>query len=203
MQLNFKIEKKNIRNIVMSEELQFVIDETEEGMKKGISHTESEFAKIRAGKASASMLDGVSVDYYGTMTPISQASNISTPDPRTITVQPFDKSMLPTIEKAITDSNLGLNPQNDGDFIRINVPPLTEERRRDLVKRVKTEAENAKVTIRNVRKDGNEAVKSLQKEGLAEDAAKGGESDIQDLTNKYSKKIDELVAIKEKEIMTI
>jgi ribosome recycling factor len=187
----------------MSEELQFVLDETEESMQKSIAHTESEFLKIRAGKASASMLDGVSIDYYGTMTPINQTSNISTPDPRTITVQPFDKSMLPIIEKAITDANLGLNPQNDGDFIRINVPALTEERRKDLVKRVKAEAENSKVTIRNARKEGNEAVKSLQKEGLAEDAAKGGESDIQDLTNKYSKRIDELVAVKEKEIMTI
>ena len=187
----------------MSEELQFVLDETEEGMKKCITHTEGEFSKIRAGKASASMLDGVSIDYYGTMTPISQTANISTPDPRTITVQPFDKSMIAGLEKAIPDANLGLNPQNDGELIRINVPPLTEERRRDLVKRVKAEAEQAKVTIRNVRKDGNEAVKALQKEGLAEDAAKGGEADIQELTNKYSKKVDELVVTKEKEIMTI
>ncbi len=187
----------------MSEELQFVLEEAEEGMKKCITHTENEFLKIRAGKASASMLDGVNVDYYGSMTPINQTANVSTPDPRTITVQPFDKSMIADLEKAITDANLGLNPQNDGDLIRINVPPLTEERRKDLVKKVKAEAEQAKISIRNVRKDSNESIKKLQKDGLAEDAAKGGESDVQDLTNQYIKKIDDLVATKEKEIMTV
>lgn len=185
------------------EELNEILDNATAGMDKCIEHTKSEFAKIRAGKASASMLDGVSIDYYGTMTPLNQTANISTPDARTITIQPFDKSMTPDIEKAITDANLGLNPQNDGDLVRINVPPLTEERRKEFVKKVKAEAEQAKVTIRNERKDANEGIKKLQKDGLAEDAAKGGEADVQDLTNAYIKKIDDLVTVKEKEIMTV
>ncbi len=185
------------------EELKTILDSTKEGMDKCIAHAENEFAKIRAGKASPNMLDSVSVDYYGTLTPINQAANISTPDARTITVQPWDKSLIAAIEKAITDANLGLNPQNDGEMVRINVPPLTEERRKGLVKNVKTEAENAKVTIRNVRKDGNERIKKAQKDGMAEDIAKDGENEVQDLTNQYIKKIDDLVTAKEKEIMTV
>lgn len=185
------------------EELKTILNETQDSMDKCIHHTENEFAKIRAGKATPSMLDGVSVDYYGTMTPLNQAANISTPDARTITVQPWDKSLIAAIEKAITDANLGLNPQNDGEMVRINVPPLTEERRKGLVKNVKADAEHAKVTIRNVRKEGNERIKKAQKDGMAEDVAKDGEAQVQQLTDKYIKKIDELTASKEKEIMTV
>ncbi|HYG14656.1 MAG TPA: ribosome recycling factor [Bacteroidia bacterium] len=185
------------------EDLKTILDDAKNTMDKCIVHTEAEFAKIRAGKAMPNMLDSVSVDYYGAPTPLSQAANISTPDARTIVVQPWDKSLIGAIEKAITDANLGLNPQNDGIVVRINVPPLTEERRKVLVKNVKNDAENARITIRNIRKDANERLKKSQKDGMAEDIAKDGEAKVQVLTDQYIKKIDELFAAKEKEIMTV
>jgi ribosome recycling factor len=185
------------------EEIKTILDDTKAAMDRGIEHTESDFAKIRAGKAMPSMLDSIMVDYYGASTPLAQAANITTPDARTLVIQPWDKSLIGAIEKAITDSNLGFNPQNDGIVVRIVVPPLTEERRKALVKNVKNDAEQAKVTIRNIRKDSNERIKKSQKDGLAEDLAKDGEAKVQVLTDQYIKKIDDLMAAKEKEIMTV
>ncbi len=187
----------------MSEELDFVYEESEEKMGNGIGHLERELGKLRAGKANPQMLDSVRVDYYGTLTKLSQVSNINTPDARSIVIQPWEKSMLAPIEKAVMAANLGFNPQNDGTLIRILVPPLTEERRRDLVKRAKAESENTKVGIRNVRREGIDAAKKLEKEGLAEDLVKKFETDIQELTNKYIGMVDKLLEIKESDIMTI
>lgn len=172
-------------------------------MDKAISHLEAELAKIRAGKASAQMLDGIYVDYYGNNTPLNQIANINTPDARTLVVQPWEKQMLGTIEKAIFGSNIGLTPMNDGQMIRINIPPLTEERRISLVKQSKGEAENCKVSIRTIRRDANEAIKKLQKDGLPEDSAKDAETRIQQLTDAYILKADKYLEIKEKEIMTV
>ena len=172
-------------------------------MKKAITHLEDELLKIRAGKASPSMLEGVMVEYYGSLTPLNQVSNVNTPDPRTISVQPWEKKMLETIERAIMNANLGLNPQNNGELIMINVPPLTEERRRDLVKRAKAEAEHAKVSVRTARREANDEIKKLEKEGLSEDMAKDAEAEIQKLTDAYSAKIDKEIERKEKDIMTI
>jgi ribosome recycling factor len=181
-----------------------LINQTREQMDKAFSHLESELLKIRAGKANPQMLDGVSVDYYGTNTSLSQIGNINTPDARTIVIQPWEKNMLGPIEKAILGANLGFNPQNDGLVIRITVPPLTEERRKDLVKKAKVEVENGKVTVRNLRRDGNESIKkAIKDDGLAEDIAKDTEAKIQDLTNTYITKIDKLLEVKEKEIMTV
>lgn len=187
----------------MSEELEFVIEETIEKMGNAIGHLERELAKIRAGKANPQMLDNVRVDYYGTMTKLSQVSNINTPDPRSIIVQPWEKNMLGPIEKAIMAANLGFNPQNDGTIIRIIVPPLTEERRRDLVKKAKGEAENSKISIRNVRREAIDSGKKLEKEGVPEDLVKKFESEVQDLTNQYIGQIDKLLETKESDIMTI
>ena len=187
----------------MSDEIKFCIDETKQQMEKAVSHLEAELAKIRAGKASPQMLDGVMVDYYGTKTPLYQVSNVNTTDARTIVVQPWEKSMLQPIEKAIQAANLGLNPQNDGTIVRINVPPLTEERRKELVKKTKAEAEHGKVTIRNLRKEANEMIKSLVSDGLPEDEGKEGETKIQQLTDTYGLKIDKHIETTEKEIMTI
>ena len=187
----------------MSEQVQFCIDSTKEQMDKVIKHLESELLKIRAGKASPLMLEGIYIDYYGTKTPINQVANIAAPDPRTIIVQPWDKSILETIEKAILASNLGFNPQNNGEIIRIIVPPLSEERRKQLVKQVKNEGETAKISIRNARRDGNEELKKLKKEGVAEDEIKEAEEKIQKLTDNYINKIDEILEKKEKEILTI
>ncbi|MFO8067879.1 MAG: ribosome recycling factor [Bacteroidales bacterium] len=187
----------------MNEELDFLFEEAEEKMGNAIGHLEREFIKIRAGKANPQMLDSVMVDYYGTMTKLAQTANINTPDPKSIVVQPWDKSMLPVIEKAIMTANLGFNPQNDGEIIRIIVPPLTEERRKELVKRSKSEAENTKVSIRNVRREVLDSAKKLEKEGAPEDLVKRFETQIQDLTNKFIAKIDEMVDEKEKDIMTV
>lgn len=187
----------------MNEEISFVIEEAEEGMKNAIAHLEKEFNKIRAGKASPAMLEGVKVDYYGNMTPIDQVSNINTPDPRQIIVQPWEKSMLSPIEKAIMAANLGFNPQNNGEVLRINVPPLTEERRRNLVKQAKAEVENAKVTIRNIRRSAIDSGKKLEKDGVPEDEIKQLEKDVQNLTDKYTAKIDKHFEAKEKDIMTV
>lgn len=187
----------------MNEEIQFLLEETKEQMEKAISHLEAELVKVRAGKASPSMLEGVYVDYYGTRTPLNQVSNINTQDARTLVVQPWEKAMLTPIEKAIQVANLGLNPQNDGVIIRIIVPALTEERRKDLVKRAKAEAEHAKVTLRTLRRDANEAIKKLQKNGLPEDEAKDAETRIQQLTDAYAAKCDKHLESKEKDIMTV
>ena len=180
-----------------------ILEEAEDGMKKAISHLNSELSKIRAGRANPSMLDTVRVDYYGSPTPLSQIGNISTLDPRTLTVQPWEKSLLDEITRAIINANLGLNPQNNGEVIIISVPVLTEERRKHLVKRARAEGENAKVSLRTQRKDANDMVKSLKDEGLSEDAVKNAELDVQNLTNSYSTKVDELVSVKEEDIMKV
>lgn len=187
----------------MEEEIDFILDSTNESMEGSIAHLEKEFLNIRAGKASPAMLGGVFVDYYGSATPLSQVSNINVPDARTITVTPWERNMLHPIEKAIMVANLGFNPMNNGDNIIISVPPLTEERRRDLSKQAKSEAEDAKIGIRNSRKDANTEIKKLEKNGLSEDVCKGAEDEVQNLTNSYIKKIDELLAVKEAEIMKV
>ncbi|KGO90449.1 ribosome recycling factor [Flavobacterium suncheonense] len=187
----------------MTEEIKFILDSTKESMNGSIAHLEKEFLNIRAGKASPQMLGGVYVDYYGSQTPLSQVANINTPDARTITVTPWEKSMLQPIEKAIMIANLGFNPMNNGDNIIISVPPLTEERRKELVKQAKAEAEDAKISIRNARKDANTEIKKLEKEGTSEDICKTAEEDVQKLTDAFIKKIDEHLVIKEAEIMKV
>lgn len=187
----------------MTEELQMIYDEFKNSNNRSISHLDAELTKIRAGKATPSMLSSVMVDYYGSPTPIQQVANITTMDARTITVQPWEKTMLNEIAKGIINSNLGFAPQNNGEVLIISVPPLTEERRRDLVKRAKAEAEHAKVAVRNNRKDALDMVKDLKSEGLSEDMSKDAETEIQNITNGFVKKVDELVELKEKDIMTI
>jgi len=185
------------------EEIDFILDSTKELMEGSLAHLEKEFLNIRAGKASPAMLGGVKVDYYGSATPLSQVANINVPDARTITVTPWEKNMLHPIEKAIMIANLGFNPMNNGDNIIISVPALTEERRRDLAKQAKAEAEDAKIGIRSARKEANTDIKKLEKDGLSEDVCKGAEEEVQDLTNAYIKKVDELLALKEAEIMKV
>lgn len=187
----------------MVEELELIYDEFSSANNKSLSHLESELVKIRAGKASPAMLQGVLVEYYGAMTPIQQVANVNTMDARTIVVQPWEKNLLNDIAKGILNANLGLNPQNNGEQLLIAVPPLTEERRRDLVKRAKSEAENAKVGVRNHRKDALDMIKDLKKEGLSEDMEKDAEEEIQKITNTFVKKIDDLLELKEKDIMTV
>lgn len=187
----------------MTEEAQFVLDAAEEHMSNSIAHLEKELQKIRAGKSSPSMLSGVMVDYYGAHVPIEQTANINTPDPRQIIVQPFDKSSIGAIEKAIMAANLGFNPMNEGELIRINVPPLNEERRRDLVKRSKSESEDAKVGIRNARRQANDEAKKLEKEGIPEDEVKRLIEKIQELTDKYIATVDRITESKEKDILTV
>ena len=183
------------------EEIEFILDSAKEQMNGAIKHLELAFSKIRAGKANPQMLDNVSIDYYGAITPLSQASNINTPDARTISVQPWDKSMLEVMEKAIIDANLGFNPMNNGEMIMINVPPLTEERRIQLVKQAKSESENAKVSIRNARKDANDELKKL--EGISVYILKDSENEVQNITNSFSSKIDGFFSMKEEEILTV
>lgn len=187
----------------MDDRLKKLIEEAKDTMSKAVDHVENELTKIRAGKASPQMLDSVHVDYYGTPTPIAQVANVNTPDARTIVVQPWEKNLISAIEKAITDANLGLNPQNDGVVIRLAIPPLTEERRKDLVKRVKAEGEAGKVAVRNIRKDVNEKIKKQQKEGVAEDDAKTAEAEVQKVTDSYIVKVDKHIEVKEKDIMTV
>jgi ribosome recycling factor len=184
----------------MNEEIEFILDSTKEAMTNAIAHLEKELRAIRASKATPAMLSNVMVDYYGSQTPLGQVANVSTPDPRTITVQPWEKNMLQPIEKAIMLANLGFNPMNNGDVIMINVPPLTEERRIGLAKQAKSEAEHAKVGIRNARKDANNEIK---KTDISDDLKKDSELDIQNLTNSYVKIIEEKLSVKEKEIMTV
>ncbi len=187
----------------MEEEIDFILESTEEGMARSITHLEKELVKIRAGKANPSMVGSVMVDYYGSQTPLPQVANIGTMDARTLTIQPWEKQMLEPIERAIINSNLGLNPQSNGEMILINIPQLTEERRRDLVKQAKAQAEDAKVGIRNSRKEGNDEVKKLEKDGLSEDQAKGVEESIQELTDKYGAQVDKILEAKEADIMKV
>jgi ribosome recycling factor len=187
----------------MSELIKKQVSDAKASMDKAIDHADNELNKIRAGKANPSMLDDIMVDYYGSPTALSQVGNVNTPDARTIIVQPWEKNLLPAIEKAIKEANLGINPQNDGVIIRINVPPLTEERRRDLVKKAKGEVENGKIAIRNIRKDANEKIKKLKTEGVSEDEIKVGEAEVQKLTDAYIIKMDLLSEAKEKDIMTV
>jgi len=187
----------------MNEEVNMYIDDAKERMEKAIEHLNNELRVIRAGKANPGMLSNVMVDYYGTLTPLQQVSNVGTLDARTISIQPWEKSMIGPIEKAILAANLGFNPQNNGEVIRIAVPPLTEDRRKQLVKQVKSEGENARVSIRNARRDTNDEIKKLQKDGLSEDIAKDAEEEVQKLTDKYNKKVEELLEQKEEEILTV
>lgn len=187
----------------MSEEVQLYMEDASERMDKTIKHLDSELLKIRAGKASPVMLDAVLVDYYGQKSALSQVANVNTPDAKTIVVQPWDKTMMEPIEKAIMAANLGFNPINNGDILRIIVPPLTEERRRQLAKQVRNEGESTKVSIRNIRRDTNEALKKLKKEGIPEDEIKDSEEKIQKMTDSFIKKVDEILDKKEKDIMSI
>ncbi len=187
----------------MNEEIEIIMEETTERMEGAITHLESELSKLRAGKATPTLLDGITVDYYGVNTPLNQVSNINTPDAKSVIVQPWEKTMLGPIEKAILAANIGLTPINNGEIIRINVPPLTEERRTQLVKMVKNEGESAKISIRNSRKWANDELKKLLKEGLSEDDEKTAEDNVQELTNKYIEKVDEVVEAKETDIMTV
>ena len=184
----------------MDEEIELIIDSAEEGMQKAISHLNKQLLNIRAGKASPSMLGSVMVEYYGSLTPLNQVANVNAPDARTISVQPFEKGSIPNIEKGILQANLGFNPMNNGESVIISVPPLTEERRKQLVKQAKSEAEDAKVGVRNDRKTANNELKKIE---VSEDLQKNAEADIQELTDKYIAKIDSILEAKEKEIMTI
>ena len=185
------------------EELEFYLEEAKDHMEKSVSHVSHALAKIRAGRAMPSMLDGLMVDYYGNPTPINQVASVNTPDAKTLAIKPWEKSMLAEIEKVIINSDLGLNPQNDGEIIRLNIPPLTEERRKDLVKQSRNEAEHGKVSVRNVRKDANDHLKKLLKEHISEDEIKKAEAKVQEFTDEFVKKIDEILANKEEEIMTV
>ena len=180
-----------------------IVNDLSGSMQKAIDHLEAELSRVRAGKASAAILDGINVEYYGNPTPLSQVANITTPDARTISIQPWERNMLGAIEKAIIASNIGLNPQNDGNFVRLFLPPLTEERRKELVKRVYAEGEHAKIAVRNIRRDSIENVKKLQKDGLSEDAAKDAEGRIQGITDKFIAQVDQHCKDKEKDIMTV
>jgi ribosome recycling factor len=184
----------------MNEEVDFILESTEENMQKAIKHLEKQLLNIRAGKASPAMLGSVMVEYYGSMTPLNQVANVNTPDARTITIQPFERGTIPNIEKGIMTANLGFNPMNNGESVIINVPPLTEERRRELAKQAKAEAEEAKIGIRNDRKVANN---DLKKVDISEDAMKIAEENVQELTDTYIQKVDRIFEVKEKEIMTV
>ncbi|HTN36769.1 MAG TPA: ribosome recycling factor [Arachidicoccus sp.] len=187
----------------MSESIESILKDAEAGMKKSMAHLDVELSRIRAGKASPSILEGVMAEYYGNPTPIAQVANISVMDARTIIIQPWEKNMLSVIERAIMAANIGLTPQNDGVQIRLFMPPLTEERRRELFKKATAEGENGKISVRSLRRDSIEQIKKLQKDGLSEDIAKGGEKEVQDLTDRFIGQIDKVLAGKEKEIMEI
>ena len=187
----------------MQEQVSKLIDASEENMKKALNHVESELGKIRAGKATPQILDGITVDYYGSPMPINQVGNITVMDARTINIQPWEKNMLQPIERAIIAANIGINPQSDGVNIRLFLPPLTEERRRELAKKSYAEGENSKIVIRGARRDVIEGIKKLQKEGLSEDGVKDAEAIVQQLTDKYISIVDKHLATKEKEIMAI
>jgi ribosome recycling factor len=184
----------------MNEEIELILEEAKDQMQGAITHLEKAFIKIRAGKANPVMLSTVQVDYYGSLTPLSQVANVNTPDARTLSVQPWEKAMLPEIEKAIINSNLGFNPMNNGDLIIISVPPLTEERRRDLVKQAKAESEDAKISVRSARQEANKELKKIE---ISEDVLKDAEADVQELTNSFITKIDDALKLKESEIMKV
>jgi ribosome recycling factor len=185
------------------EEIELVLDMAKDTMERALKHTQIELTKIRAGKASPQMVEGIMVEYYGVPSPIQQVSSITTPDARTIAIKPFEKKLINDIERAIINSNIGLNPANDGEIIRLSVPPLTEERRRDLVKKVKTEIEVARVNIRKVRQEGNDELRKLKNDGVSEDAIKTGEERMQKLTDSYVQKAEQMLAAKEADIMTV
>ena len=185
------------------EEIEFYLDAAKETMDGAMKHLTIELAKIRAGKATPAMLDGIQVEYYGMMTPLTGAASIATPDARTIVVKPFEKKMIAEIEKAIRNSNIGLAPMNDGEVIRLNLPPMTEERRKELVKKAKTEIETAKVNVRKVRQDANDSIRKLKNDGVSEDAIKAGEERVQKLTDNYITKVEAVFVEKEKDIMSV
>jgi ribosome recycling factor len=185
------------------EEIELFLDDAKDTMEKALKHLAIELTKIRAGKASAQMLDGIQVEYYGMLSPLNTVASINTPDARTIAIKPFEKKIIGEVEKAIRNSNLGLAPSNDGEIIRLSIPPLTEERRRDLVKKVKQEVEVAKVNVRNIRKDTNEDIRKLVKEGVAEDAVKQGEERVQKLTDAFIARVDDIFVAKEKDILSV
>lgn len=187
----------------MNEEIELITEETRERMVKALEHLEHELARLRAGRANPALLDGVFVDYYGVHSPLSQVSNINTPDAKTILIQPWEKKMLGIIEKAIMAANIGLTPVNNGEVIRINIPPLTEERRHQLVKQVRNEGETAKISIRSARKWANDELKRLLKEGLPEDMEKDATEEIQEMTHDYNARVDKVMALKEKDVMTV
>ncbi|HUS01495.1 MAG TPA: ribosome recycling factor [Chitinophagaceae bacterium] len=187
----------------MTDDLSFILEDGKESMTKAINHLEAELVKIRAGKANPAMLDGIVVDYYGNPTPINQVGNISAMDARTISIQPWEKNMLQPIERAIIAANIGINPQNDGNIIRLFLPPLTEERRKEMVKRSNAEGEHAKVAVRSIRREAIEQIKKLQKDGLSEDQAKDSETEIQEMTDKFISHVEKHLAAKEKEIMSV
>lgn len=187
----------------MSDDLELILEEARDSMKKALNHLESELVKIRAGKASPQMLDGLTVDYYGSPTVLNQVGNVSVMDARTLTIQPWEKNMLQPIERAIINANLGVTPQNDGNMIRLFMPPLTEERRKEFVKRAGGEGEQSRVAIRNIRREAIEQIKKLQKDGLSEDEAKDAEKEIQDITDKHISLVEKHLAAKEKEIMSV
>ena len=187
----------------MSEEIQSIIAVADDHMSKAINHLEAELVKIRAGKANPQMLDGIQVDYYGSPMPINQVANISAMDARTLSIQPWEKNMLQPIERAIIAANIGINPQNDGILIRLFLPPLTEERRREMVKRCQGEGEHSKVAIRSIRRDAIEQIKKIEKNGLSEDAAKDAEAEVQQVTDKYTAVVEKHLTSKEKEIMSV
>jgi ribosome recycling factor len=187
----------------MPEDIPSIVAQAADHMNKAISHLEGELSKIRAGKANPQMLDGIQVDYYGSPMPINQVANISVMDARTLSIQPWEKNMLQPIERSIIAANMGINPQNDGNFIRIYLPPLTEERRKELVKRCQGEGEHSRVAIRNIRRDAIEHIKRLEKNGLSEDAAKDAEDEVQQVTDKYISAVEKHLQSKEKEIMSV
>lgn len=187
----------------MSDSLETILADASVAMQKSISHLETELSKIRAGKANPSMIDGIMVEYYGNPTPINQVANVSALDARTISIQPWEKNMMQGIERAIIAANIGINPQNDGNSIRLFLPPLTEERRRELVKKCNAEGEHAKVSVRNIRRDAIEHIKKLQKDGVSEDACKDAEQEAQQLTDKFTQLVEKHLAAKEKEIMAV
>src|SRR5882724_12886619 len=187
----------------MSDELTLILEDSQDSMQKAINHLENELIKIRAGKASPQMLEGLTVDYYGSPTAMNQVANVSVMDARTLTIQPWEKNMLQPIERAIIAANLGVTPQNDGNIIRLFMPPLTEERRKEFVKRANAEGEQSKVAIRNIRRESIEQIKKLQKDGLSEDLTKDAEKKLQEMTDKYISLVEKHLTSKEKEIMSV
>jgi ribosome recycling factor len=185
------------------EDIDLLLDMAEESMDRALKHTVIELSKIRAGRASVNMVDGVQLEYYGVMAPLSQVASVTTPDARTIQIKPFERKIINDIERAIINSNVGLNPSNDGDTIRLNIPPLTEERRKDLVKKVKAEIEIAKINVRKVRQDINDDLRKLKTDGVAEDAIKNGEDSVQKITNQFIDKIERMLSEKETDIMRV